>query len=134
MKEGGQVLLGGLHVKVHRNFFGSQGSYSYRFLQAEYLIAKLTLNTNGSEDGLQAPFCPASQYVQQLPRNCSEVSLPAILLLPSEKQSKIDSFECTLPAAAALGRFHNLEAEVNAFPYPSEETQDEFPIHSFSTE
>uniref|UniRef100_A0A7S0RIR3 glutaminase n=1 Tax=Pyramimonas obovata TaxID=1411642 RepID=A0A7S0RIR3_9CHLO len=39
MKEGGQVLLGGLHVRVHRNFFGSQ----------------------------------------------------------------IDSFECTLPAAAALG-------------------------------
>jgi hypothetical protein len=24
MKEGGQVLLGGLHVKVSRNFFGSQ--------------------------------------------------------------------------------------------------------------
>mmetsp|Transcript_38284 Transcript_38284/g.46166 ORF Transcript_38284/g.46166 Transcript_38284/m.46166 type:complete len:251 (-) Transcript_38284:584-1336(-) len=24
MKEGGQVLLGGLHCKVHRNFFGSQ--------------------------------------------------------------------------------------------------------------
>lgn len=39
LKEGGQVLLGGLHVRVHRNFFGSQ----------------------------------------------------------------IDSFECTLPAAAALG-------------------------------
>jgi glutamine amidotransferase PdxT len=24
MKEGGQILLGGLHVKVSRNFFGSQ--------------------------------------------------------------------------------------------------------------